>query len=264
MPDSPVLLSVDGAVATITLNRPSAGNTIDIPLAQALFEAAQRCAADPAIRCVVLTGNGKLFCGGGDISGFASAIDNAPAYLGELVRILNQALIQLMRMPKPLLVLVNGPAAGAGFSLAIAGDIVISTRAAHFTAAHSLVGLTSDGGLSWLLPRLVGLRRATELTITNRRVGAEEAAAIGLVTRIVEDEAALAEEGARQAQELVNSAVGAIGGIRSLLIDSSSHSLESQLEREMHSIVAAGERAELREGVSAFLARRKPDFANAS
>src|SRR3546814_1664740 len=111
MSDAPILLSIDSATATLTFNRPQAGNAIDLPLARALLQAAIRCDTDPAIRCVVLTGAGKLFCGGGDVQAFSAAGDQVSSYLSELAGTLHMAVTRLMRMAKPLLVLVNGPAA---------------------------------------------------------------------------------------------------------------------------------------------------------
>ena len=255
----PVLVSIDGAVATLTLDRPSLGNTIDLPLARGLLAAAIRCDQDPAIRCVVLTGNGRLFCGGGDLGALAGAGEALPGFLSELAGTLHMAVSRLLRMEKPLLVLVNGPAAGAGLSLAIAGDVVLAARSAHFTAAYGGVGLSPDGGMSWLLPRLVGLRRAQEIILTNRRVGAEEAERIGLVTRAVDD-AALAREGAEAAARLAGSATRALGLARGLLADSLGAGLEAQLEREARAIAEAGRTPDGREGIAAFLARRTPDF----
>lgn len=259
MSDAPVLFTVEGDVATVTLNRPEAGNTVNMAVAKALVDIAIRCDIDPAIRCVVLTGAGKLFCGGGDVGSFATAEAGASAFLNELAGTFHVAVSRFMRMPKPLLVLVNGPAAGAGLSLSIMGDVVIAARSAHFTAAYGSVGLTPDGGMSWSLPRLVGLRRAQEIIITNRRIKAEEAAAIGLVTRIVDD-AELAAEGANVARQLADSPVRAVAGARALLLESGNSSLEAQLERETRSIAAAGGTSECQEGVSAFLERRKPNF----
>jgi 2-(1,2-epoxy-1,2-dihydrophenyl)acetyl-CoA isomerase len=261
--EAPLLVSIDGAIATLTLNRPAAGNTINLPMAQALLQAAIRCDNDPALRCVVLTGAGKLFCGGGDVASFAAAGDQVPAFLSGLAGTLHMAVTRLMRMPKPILVLVNGPASGAGLSLALSGDIVLAARSAHFTAAYGAVGLTPDGGMSWLLPRLVGMRKAQEMIITNRRVSAEDAERIGLVTRTVDD-ATLAEEGARQAGILTASATSAIAGARALLLESYGGSFEGQLERETRSITASGSTKECREGVAAFLDRRKPDFQGVS
>ena len=165
-----------------------------------------------------------------------------------------------MRMRKPLLVLVNGPAAGAGLSLALAGDVVIAARTAHFTAAYGAIGLSPDGGMSWLLPRLVGMRKAQEMIIANRRIAADEAEAIGLVTRIV-DPADLAAEGDRQARVFAASATAAIGAARALLLESAGGSFEGQLERETRSIAALGESADCREGVDAFFARRPAAFS---
>lgn len=263
MSEPPVLFDRDGPVATLTLNRPDAGNTINAAMSRAIFEAAVQCDSDPSIRCVVITGKGKLYCGGGDIAGFNEAADNVPAYLSDLAGTLHMAVSRLMRMEKPLLTLINGPAAGAGLSLAIMGDVVLSARSAHFTAAYGGVGLTPDGGMSWMLPRLVGLRRAQEMIITNRRVDAEEAAKIGLVTRTVDD-ADLAEEGAKLAKTLAAAARTSIAGARALLLDSSSSELEGQLEREVRMISKASGSAECREGVAAFLERRKPDFSGVS
>lgn len=251
--------TVEGPIATLTLNRPAAGNTIDLPLAGALLQAAIRCDQDEAIRCVVLTGEGRLFCGGGDVSGFAAAGEGISSFLSELAGILHMAVSRLMRMPKPLLVLVNGPAAGAGLSLAISGDVVLTARTAHFSASYGGVGLTPDGGMSWLLPRLVGLRRAQEIILANRRVGAEEAERIGLVTRVVDDPD-LADEGRAQAERLAETATAAVGAARALLAESFGAALEQQLEREARSISAASRSSDCREGVAAFLERRKPKF----
>ncbi len=253
----PVLLDIAEGVARITLNRPGRGNGLDLPLAQALLRAVIRCDHDTDVRCVVLTGAGKMFCVGGDITGFADAGDRAGDYLSELASTMGLAISRLARMAKPLLVLVNGPAAGAGFSLALAGDIVLATRNAHFTASYTAIGLVPDCGLTWWLPRMVGLRRAQELVITNRRVGAEEAANIGLVTRLVDD---IEEEGRRQSLKLARAATQALGATRRLLHSSTVTSLETQLELETRAISAAGSGLEGQEGVAAFVAKRTPVF----
>lgn len=257
--DAPVLIDVVDGIARITLNRPDAGNAIDLPTARALLDASIRCQTDPKIRCVALTGTGRFFCAGGDVGLFASAGDNVPALLSELAGTLHLALARFARMAKPLLVMVNGPAAGAGFSLAISGDVVLSARSAYFTAAYSAIGLTPDGGMSWLLPRLVGLRKAQEIILTNRRIKADEAEAIGLVTRLVDDER-LTEEGSETAEQLANAAVQAVGAARALLQDSFSTGFETHLESEARAISAAGANPECREGLAAYFAKRAPDF----
>ncbi|MBO1361689.1 enoyl-CoA hydratase/isomerase family protein [Acetobacter sacchari] len=257
MTERSLLVEVRDGVAWLTLNRPDAGNAIDIPMARELLAAAIRCDHDRAVRCVVLTGAGRMFCVGGDIASFQAAADRADDYLSELAGTMTLALSRFARMGKPLLTLVNGPAAGAGLSMAIAGDIVLAVSSAHFTSAYTAIGLVPDCGLTWWLPRVVGLRRAQELIATNRRVACEEAVAIGLVTRLVDD---LNGAGAETAAALASSATAALAAARRLLLESYSASFETQSEREARAIAAAGVGDEGREGVGAFLGKRKPDF----
>jgi 2-(1,2-epoxy-1,2-dihydrophenyl)acetyl-CoA isomerase len=259
MSEAPVLFTRSGSIAEITLNRPDQGNAIDMALANALAAAALQCDTDASIRCVVLSGRGRFFCAGGDLGLFKDAGPQISALLSELAGILHAALRRLARMQKPLLTLINGPAAGAGLSLAILGDVVLAARSAHFTCAYSGVGLTPDGGMTWMLPRLVGLRQAQEMLLTNRRVDASEAEAIGLVTRALDDES-LAEEGSKLASVLSRSATTALGATRSLLLQSFDSSFESQLEREARAIAAAGASADSAEGIAAFASKRPAVF----
>jgi len=260
MSEALLLFERDGAVARLTLNRPQAGNAVDMDLARALLEAAIECDSDPSIRCVTLTGAGKAFCTGGDIALMARSGDKVGAVIGELAGTAHFAMSRFARMDKPLVHLINGAAAGGGYGLAISGDIVLAARSAEFSAAYGALGVSPDCGLSWLLPRLVGLRRAQEIIISNRRITASEAEEMGIITRMVEG-ADLAEEGAKLAAKLASSATGAIGRSRQLLLSSFDNSLETQLELEARGIAAAVSGPEGREGVAAFLAKRKPDFA---
>lgn len=255
---SPLIFSREGGVACLTLNRPDAANALDETMAQALLEAAITCDEDQAIRVVLLTGNGKLFCGGGDLNSFAAAGDSVSRMAKALTTILNGAISRFSRMSKPLVVAVNGPAAGAGLSLAMLGDIVIAAPEAHFSAAYTAIGLTPDLGATWLLPRLVGLRRAQELVLTNRRVSAPEAAEIGLITRVAQQD--VLAEARVDAQRLANGAVGALGVARGLLARAFNTVLEEQLMHEANGIAAALRGAEGQEGVRAFLEKRQPDF----
>jgi len=262
---APVLVAHDGAVATITLNRPDVGNAIDPALIAALGHAVEAAAGNPAVRCVVLTGAGKLFCGGGDIGVFRAQRDEGAAGAAEgplrqLASDMHAVVLRLAHMPKPLVTLVNGPAAGAGMSFAIAGDIVLAAHSAHFTAAYGAIGLTPDGGMSWFLPRLVGLRRATEIILSNRRIATDEAERIGLITRAVPDDA-LRAEGMALAQALAAGPTQALGGARQLLLTSLDSPLARQLDREAVRIAEAGIGAELAEGIAAFFAKRRPDFS---
>lgn len=257
--ESPLLIARDNGIARLTLNRPKAGNAIDVPLARALMEAAIEVDEDESIRVVTLTGAGKLFCGGGDVAAFADAGERFSALLKELTAYVHSAVSRFSRMAKPLVTIINGPAAGAGFNLSLLGDIAIAAQSAHFTTAYTGIGLTPDGGATWLLPRLVGLRRAQEIILLNKRVSAVEAAEIGMITKAVPDEE-LAAQADAIAAKLAEGATRALGRTRNLLANGVGASLEEQLEAESRSIAASGRDAEGREGVAAFLAKRKPDF----
>lgn len=259
MSDDVLLFERDGAIARLTLNRPSAGNALDIPLCRALMEAAIACDEDDSIRCVVITGAGKLFCGGGDVAAMSAAGEKTSSWLKEVTAYFHAAVARFARMQKPLVTLINGPAAGAGVSLAALGDIAIAARSVHFTLAYTGIGLCPDGGSTWILPRLIGLRRAQEVVLLNKRVPADEAAQIGLVTRAVDD-ATLAEEGAVIARTLAGSATLALGRARQLLADSFSNSLETQMELESRALAELSKTPHGREGVGAFVAKRKPKF----
>lgn len=256
-----VTCKIEERIARVTLNRPENGNAIDQRMASALLETALTCASDEAIRCVLLSANGKMFCVGGDVSAFSQNEANISGFLSELAGVLHLAMAQFAAMRKPLVTLVNGPAAGAGMSLAISGDIVLAARSSHFTTAYGAIGLTPDGGMTWTLPRLVGMRRAQELILTNRRVSAEEAAGMGLVTKVVGDDQLLAE-GEEIARKLAGGAIQAMGAARMLLHESATTGFVGQMDREARSIAAAGRGEEGREGVTAFLERRKPNFAS--
>lgn len=245
------------AIARIVLSRADVGNAIDARMAGELLACAAECDNDTAIRSVVLTGQGKLFCGGGDLNDFARAGDKSRHIVSEQAGIFHAAISRLARMDKPLVCAVNGPAAGAGLSLAILGDIVLLDPDAHFTFGYPAAGFSPDGGASWLLPRLIGLRKAQEFTFTNRRVGAEEAVAMGLATRIADP---IAEAAMRQAEEFAAGPVRAFGRLRGLLLSSFDTSLETQLEKEARAIAASSGDHEGREGVAAFVAGRKPRF----
>ncbi|HKR89406.1 MAG TPA: enoyl-CoA hydratase-related protein [Phenylobacterium sp.] len=254
-----VLFEVDGPVATITLNRPEVGNALDIPMSRELMELAIRCEGDAAIRCVVLTGAGKLFCGGGDMAAFAAAGEALPEFLREITTYLHSAISVFARMDKPLVTAINGSTAGAGIGLAILGDIALAEPTASFSLAYTGIGLTPDGGATWLLPRLIGLRRAQELCLTNRKVRAEEAASLGLVTRVVEA-GTLAAETAKVAGDLAKGATAALGATRKMLVESTSNTLESQLQLESRVISDQSRNYEGQEGVTAFLEKRAPRF----
>jgi len=253
-----VLVEREDAVARITLNRPEIGNAIDIPMARALLDAAIAVDEDDGVRCVVLTGAGKLFCAGGDVGAFAGAGDKLPAFLKEITAYLHTAQQRFARMDKPLLTAINGSVAGAGVGLAVLGDIALASPKASFTLAYTGLGLSPDAGATWLLPRLIGMRQAQELCLRNRRAGAEEAAALGLITRVVDGD--LLTEAMGIAHELADAATPALGATRRLLLDGAVASFDTQLDAEARSIAALSRTPEGKEGVAAFAAKRAPDF----
>ncbi|HAD24317.1 MAG TPA: enoyl-CoA hydratase [Alphaproteobacteria bacterium] len=254
-----IAFEMSGNVATITLNRPDAANGVDLEMGHGLMQAAIHCDETPGIRAVILTGAGKMFCAGGDLKAFAGFGDTLPARLKELTAYLHAATSRFMRMDAPLIVAVNGTAAGAGFSLAVSGDLVLAAASANFTMAYTAAGLSPDGSSSYFLPRLIGLRRTQELMLTNRRLDAAAALDWGLVTEIVPDEQLL-PAATTLAQKLADGPTRAHGVVKRLLIDSYGNGPETQMELEARGIAAMAGTEDGREGIAAFLAKRAPRF----
>lgn len=253
-------LAVEDGVATLTLSRPDAANALNARMMEELLEAAIRCDEDPAVRAVLLTGAGaKAFCAGGDLAEFHGLGDGLPAALKRMTTHLHGAISRFARGDAPLVAAVNGVAAGAGMSLACAADLVLAARSARFTPAYTRAGLVPDGSLTFTLERLVGLRRAQELVLTNRMLSAEEAQTWGLVTRVTED-AALADEGRTLARELARGPTRAFGIARRLLLRAAGDDLEAQMEHEARAIADAARSPDGREGIAAFLEKRPPRF----
>ena len=243
-------------VARITLNRPDAGNALEGEMGRELMHAAIRSSEDRAVRAVLLSGAGRMFCVGGDLKSFAERLS---AHLKELAGMLHMAISRFVRMDAPLVVAVNGAAGGGGMSFVLAADLVLAAESAKFTMAYTRAGLSPDGGSTFFLPRIVGVRRALELALTNRVLTAREAQEWGLVTRVVPD-AALAAEAQTLAAQLAAGATGAFGAAKRLLHHSSSESLETQMELEAQAIAERSRGADAREGIAAFIAKRAPRF----
>ena len=246
-------------VARITLNRPDAGNALDGEMGHELMHAAIRCSEDRAVRAVLLSGAGRMFCVGGDLKSFAAQGERLSAHLKELAGMLHMAISRFVRMDAPLVVAVNGAAGGGGMSFVLAADLVLAAESAKFTMAYTRAGLSPDGGSTFFLPRIVGVRRALELALTNRVLTAREAQEWGLVTRVVPD-AALAAEAQALAAQLAAGATRAFGAAKRLLHHSSSESLETQMELEAQAIAERSRGADAREGIAAFIAKRAPRF----
>ena len=257
--DAPVLLNIDGGVGKLTLNRPAAGNALNFAAAHALTDHIDRCAADPDVRCLVITGAERFFCVGGDVALMGAAGDEISDTLLALANAVHEAIAALAAFPKPVLTLVNGPAAGAGFSLAICADLCLAGSKSSFTTAYIKLGLTPDGGMSWMLPKLIGLRTATELLLTSKRLSPQEALAMRLISRVIPDEQ-LAEQGMQLARELAAGPTHALAETRKLLLDSYGADFRLHLGAEAASIALAGAHAEGREGISAFIQKRSAQF----
>ena len=248
------LARADG-VATLTLNRPDAYNALNMAMGRDLFHAVLEVDDDPAVRAVVVTGAGKAFCAGGDVKAFADNLDRIGALIKELTTYLHGAVSRLCRSEKPVVMAINGVAAGGGMSLALAGDLVLAAESARFSMAYSKIAATPDGSSTYYLPRLIGVRRALELYLTNRTLSAREAQEWGLITRVVPD-AELASATLALARELAQGPTRAFGGAKRLFHQSTWESLETQMELEAQAIAASGRTDDFRAGVTAFANKR--------
>jgi len=259
MPYESIELDVREGVAHLTLNRPEAANCVDAKMAGELMHAALHCDEDPRVRAVLLSGRGAMFSGGGDLKSFSELGDELPFYLKETTTALHAAISRLSRCQAPVVCAVHGAAAGGGFSLACACDIVLAAESARFTMAYTKAGLTPDGSSTYFLPRLVGLRRALELALTNRTLSAAEAVEWGLATRVIPDRD-LASETEKLAAKLAQGPTVAYGSAKRLLRGGGEESLETQMELESRAIADITRTEDAREGVRSFLEKRTPNF----
>ncbi len=244
---------VDG-VAILTLNRPDKLNSFTPELHRELAAALEEVEGDDAVRAVLLTGAGRAFCAGQDLS----ALDMA--HVGETIEHLYNVLVRRLRLlPKPIVAAVNGVAAGAGANLALACDIVLAARSASFIQAFAKIGLIPDTGGTYFLPRLVGSARAMALVLTGDPIGAEQAAEWGMIWRAVDD-AALMDEALGLARRLAAGATKGLGLAKQALNESLANDLYDQLAAERELQVKAADTEDCREGIAAFLAKRPPRF----
>jgi 2-(1,2-epoxy-1,2-dihydrophenyl)acetyl-CoA isomerase len=246
-------------VATLTLNRPDAYNALNLPLGRELFDATLELDEDPEVRCVVVTGSGRAFCAGGDVKDFVDNLGRIGVHIKELTTYLHGAISRLARSDKPVIMAVNGIAAGGGFSLALSGDLVVATESAKFTMAYSKIAASPDGSSSYFLPRLIGLRRAMELYFTNRVLTAREAVEWGMITRAVPD-AEFKGAVTTLARELAQGPSRSFGIAKRLLHQSTWESLETQMELEAQGIAACGHTEDFKAGVTAFAQKSTPTF----
>jgi len=253
-----VQVETHGAVALVRLNRPEHSNTLNLQMAMDLLAAAMTCARNPTVRAVVITGAGEHFCFGGDLRAVPSRELSLDDHIRELTTYLHAAISHFVRMDAPVVAAVNGTAAGAGVGLVAMADLALAAHGSRFNLAYTGVGLSPDAGTSFLLPRIVGLKRAMELLLLNRTLSAEEALSWGLVNEVVADERLL-ERSLELAERLARGPATAYGATKRLI----AHSLgafESQMVLESETIAAQAASADAVEGVAAFLDKRKPRF----
>lgn len=262
MPEA-VIIRRDGAVATVSINRPGNNNVLDMAVAEALRAALDAVAIDPGVRVVVLRGEGRHFMVGGDIRWFGALLGlPAAERRAQLARIIDQAhaaVACIQSMDKPVIAAVRGAAAGFGLSLMAACDLVVAERTAVFTLAYGGLGTSPDGGSTFTLPRLLGTKRAMELALLNERIDAARACELGLINRVV-DAAELDAEVAALASHLAAGPSAAIARTKHLINASAARSLPEQLLAEQKEFLASSLTGDFAEGVRAFMEKRMPEF----
>jgi 2-(1,2-epoxy-1,2-dihydrophenyl)acetyl-CoA isomerase len=257
-----IQLEVQDGVALMTLNRPAALNALTVQMGHEFLSAINE-AHETGARAILLTGAGRAFCAGGDLremQQLAAREGRVEAFFDEPLRLLHDCVLAIRRTPLPVVAAVNGAASGAGCNLALACDLVIAAESAKFNQAFIKVGLSPDCGGTWILPRLVGMRRATELLMTGEAVNARRAAEIGMINRSVAD-ADLMNVARELAARLAQSPTAAIGRIKELLEESATNDYQAQLELERKAQIQSGQTKDFREGVAAFIEKRPPGFS---
>lgn len=258
--EGPVRLTFGEGIANIQLNRPEAGNGFNIELMRALQDVIMTVHGDRRVRAVILSGNGKLFCGGGDVKEFASKGEDLPDFLRMATAYLQICVSALVNLGVPVITKVHGFAAGgAGMGLVCCSDIVICGASAKIMAGATRVGMAPDGGATAMLGKIVGFRRAMDLVLTNRIVEAEEAERIGLVTRVVADDL-LDEEVLKVARLIAAGAPKSLAATKRLMWSGLGRGFEASLPDEAREVAALSGTADALEGLNAVIARRSPAF----
>jgi 2-(1,2-epoxy-1,2-dihydrophenyl)acetyl-CoA isomerase len=259
---SPVLLDVTDGVATITLNRPDAMNSLDVATKEALLETVRQVAEDPAARCVVLTGSGRAFCVGQDLKEHIEILnsDARDQLFATVDQHYNPIVTAVATMPKPVIAAVNGVAAGAGASLAFACDLRYLAESAGFNLAFANVALSCDTGASYHLQRLVGRAKAIELLYFPRTLSAEESLALGLASEVVTGDDDLSSVVGEVAARLAAGPTVALGAMRRSVAYAAGHSFEDALAFESRMMSETGATEDHAAAVAAFIAKEKPTF----
>lgn len=254
-----MIVKESDSIVRISLNRPEVFNAYHKDLAESFAANLISLAADKQVRAIIISGEGKAFCAGGDLKWALSSSHDPSAALYDLASRFHQAILEIRRMPKPCLAAINGLAAGGGFSLALACDFRIMAKSAVLRQAYTSNGLSIDGGGSFILPRLVGLAKALEIMAFDKPIDSEQALSLGLATKVVED-VDVQKEALNMASDLAKRSMNSFGWSKKLLTDSFDSSFESQLERERWGLTTCTAHPDGIEGLRAFLEKRKPIF----
>jgi 2-(1,2-epoxy-1,2-dihydrophenyl)acetyl-CoA isomerase len=249
-----------GAVGHIKLRSPATGNALSVVMAQQLLEAVQKLRNDIGARAVLIEAEGRNFCVGGDLSAFAGSPSDVASTIATITGAFHTALELLLAEQRPIVGAVQGAAAGAGMALAVIGDVVVASEHAQFTPAFVAVGLSADGGTTWLLPRLIGTRRTCELLLLNRHLNAATAEAWGLVSYVYPTDQ-LNERALQMATQLANGPTSALATIKRLVRQSHRTGFAEQTAQEARAIAAHAIGSDGLEGVMAFFEKRSPKFS---
>lgn len=259
-------VSIENGIATLTMNRPEARNALSNEMKQSLTDALHNIETDDSVRCVILTGEGDHFMAGGDVKGMLETFNQTPAEIEKAYQLriheLHTIMYPMRRMAKPIIASVRGAAAGAGVSFALCCDLVICSDDAFFTLAYCNIGTSPDGSSTFQLPRTMGIKKAMEMTLLGDRYTADQAREMGIVNWVV-PAAELDAETTKLATRLANGPTYVYGRAKKLLYQSDATHWEAQLQAEAESFAACAARADFKEGVTAFVEKRKPNFTGA-
>jgi 2-(1,2-epoxy-1,2-dihydrophenyl)acetyl-CoA isomerase len=255
-----LLFEQAGSIGTLTFNRPDVFNAMNDEIIFALRDVTSELVNSTSLRALIICGAGSAFIAGGDVGYFYERRDTVANEVRASIDALHASIMSIRNMPFPVIARIQGAVAGAGVSLAMACDFAVAADTAHFTTAYSKIGLSPDGGSTYFLPRVVGMKKAAELIMLSDTVNAEAALEMGLVNRVVPLDQ-LEAETQKLATRLANGATLAFAGAKRLITASTSNNLETQLAAERESFATCAATSDFREGVTAFVEKRKPVFS---
>lgn len=255
-----VLVERRGAVLSVTMNRPQVLNVLDEELAAALVDAFSGIDQDDTIRAVILSGAGRSFMAGGDLTRFRADLDHAPETASLLIERFHALQRLIKRMRQPVIAAVHGPVAGGGVALALACDLVIASEDATFLSAYTKLGTNPDGGMTWSLTQLMGPRRALDFVLFNEVLDADAALRHGLVNQVV-PASEVAVAAAAKAERLVQASAQTVATVKRLIQGAALSSFDEQLDHERRGFVSSAGSSDFREGITAFFEKRRPNFS---